>query len=153
MLRSLLTGRSASRQRPSLHRGQGWLDRDGSAATARLSSLTRGSWSPPSYGSETPRRASGQGPSLYLHVGGRTSRCCVQAESRWTPARARQPPSELSLCNGKTLSSHSMPRLLTHQAQLGLPPAAWRGDSLASTLAFPMMPFKNTPCSKPGPEY
>lgn len=54
----------------------------------------------------------------------------------------RQPPSELRLCNGKTRSSHSMPRLLTHQAQLGLPPAAWCGDSLAPTLAFPMMPFK-----------
>lgn len=40
------------------------------------------------------------------------------------------------------MSSHSVPRLLTHQAQLGLPPAAWHGDSLAPTLAFPMTPFK-----------
>lgn len=51
-------------------------------------------------------------------------------------------PLSSDLCNGKTLSFHSMPRLLTHQAQLGLPPAAWRGDSLAPTLAFPMTPFK-----------
>lgn len=56
------------------------------------------------------------------------------------------PPASLplssGLCNGKTLSPCSRLKLLTHQAQLGFPPAAWRGDRLAPRLAFPMTPFR-----------
>lgn len=61
----------------------------------------------------------------------------------WTQAG---PPASLrlssDLCNGKTPSACSLLGRLTHQAQLGLPPAAWRGYRLAPTLAFPMTPFK-----------
>lgn len=64
-------------------------------------------------------------------------------KAAWTQAG---PPTSLclssDLCNGKTLSACSLLGLLTHQAQLGLPPATWHGDRLAPMLAFPMTPFK-----------
>lgn len=70
----------------------------------------------------------------------------------WTQAG---PPASLrpssDLCNGKTPSARSLLGLLTHQARLGLPPAAWRGYRLAPTLAFPMTPFKIHHVPSPGP--
>lgn len=68
---------------------------------------------------------------------------CVRAKSRlhsgWAP---RQPPSELRSPQWKNAVSLLSAGRLTHQAQLGLPPAAWQGYRLAPTLAFPMTPFK-----------
>lgn len=60
----------------------------------------------------------------------------------WTQAWPRPASSELRPLQWKNVVTCSLLRLLTHQAQLGLLPAAWCVDRLAPTLVFPMTPFK-----------